>query len=254
MLSIDLNADLGEGCPYDHQLMPLISSANISCGAHAGEEDDIRSAIQLALQHNVVIGAHPSYPDRLNYGRTTLTLSPEQLQDILLQQLTWLRDLVHEEGGKLSHVKPHGALYNDAARDPTLARHIAETVRRFDGTLTLTGLAGSELIQAGLSAGLRTRGEAFVDRRYRPDGTLVPRTQPGAVIEDAKIATQQALGIIQSGRITAIDNSLISVSAQTLCIHGDTPGAVALAATLRDALIRSGINVTAPSEPGHAHQ
>lgn len=254
MLSIDLNADLGEGCPYDHQLMPLISSANISCGAHAGEEDDIRGAIQLALQHNVAIGAHPSYPDRLNYGRTTLTLSPEQLQDTLLQQLAWLQDLVHGAGGTLGHVKPHGALYNDAARDPTLARHIAETVQGFDDRLTLVGLAGSELIQAGLSVGLRTLGEAFVDRRYCPDGTLMSRSLPGAVIENARIATQQALGIVQTGQITAIDGSIISVSAQTLCIHGDTPGAVALAVTLRDTLIRSGINVTTPSKPDHAHQ
>lgn len=249
MRSIDLNADLGEGCAFDQALMPLISSANISCGAHAGSEQQIRAAVDRALQFGVVIGAHPSYPDRQNRGRKTLPLSPEQLQDSLVQQLTWLQDLVRAEGGKLNHVKPHGALYNDAATDPELARQIASIVQQFDNSLTLVGLAGSELIRAGSRAGLAVLAEAFVDRRYCPDGTLVPRALPGAIIKDAQEATQQALGIIQNGKVVGIDGSVVHVSAQTLCIHGDTPGALTFAKALRGALASDNIDVRAPARP-----
>ncbi|MEX0740230.1 MAG: 5-oxoprolinase subunit PxpA [Pseudohongiella sp.] len=250
--TIDLNADLGEGGAFDAELLALVSSANISCGAHAGEADDITSAIRLALLHDVKIGAHPSYPDRLNHGRVSQRLSVVQLQDTIRQQLTWLQDLVHSAGGELNHVKPHGALYNDAARDRHLATALAGIVHDFNKTLTLVGLAGSELVRASREAGLHTLEEAFVDRRYCSDGSLVPRTQPGSVIDDPQVAARQALDIIESGRIAAIDGSIVTVSAQTLCIHGDTPGAVAFAVTLRDALLRAGITVNDPAKPVNA--
>ena len=249
---VDLNADLGEGAACDAGLLALVSSANISCGAHAGTAKDIANAIRLALLHDVRIGAHPSYPDRLNKGRTSQQLSPALLQATLLQQLTWLQDLVQLAGGELTHVKPHGALYNDAARDPDLARALANIVHRFNNTLTLVGLAGGELVRAGREAGLQTLAEAFVDRRYCPDGSLVSRALPGAVIDDPQAAARQALDIIQTGRVTAIDGSIVAVSAQTLCIHGDTPGAVAFATALRDSQLCAGISVKAASTPDHA--
>lgn len=249
MRSIDLNADLGEGCASDQALMTLLSSANISCAAHAGDEQQIRAAVRHALQLGVMIGAHPSYPDRENFGRKTAPLDARQLQDTLLHQLSWLQDLVHTEGGTLNHVKPHGALYNDAAVNPELARHVANIVKQFNESLTLVGLAGGELIRAGKKAGLAVLCEAFVDRRYCADGTLVPRALPGAVINDVELATQQALGIVRTGRVLGFDGSLVKISAQTLCIHGDTPGAVSFAKALRDALASANISVRAPARP-----
>lgn len=230
---IDLNADLGEGGLFDQPLLTLVSSANISCGAHAGTEQTIRNAVLHALQHNVAIGAHPSYPDREHTGRRSLLMPATELRDSLMTQLEWLAELVTAAGGQLTHVKPHGALYNDAARDMTLAVLLADCVSDFNASLTLVGLAGSRLLAAGHAAGLSVCAEAFVDRRYQTDASLVPRSDPRALITDTREALSQALCLATGEAITAIDGSRLHISAQTLCIHGDTEHALDFARALR---------------------
>jgi len=244
-MQIDLNADLGEGGDFDQQLLTLVSSANISCGAHAGSATDIRAALLTAKQYGVRIGAHPSYPDRNNMGRKVMAMTAKQLQLSLLEQLTSLQNLASEVSVAIRFVKPHGALYNQAARDLTLARQIADIIRSFDDSLTLVGLAGSQLLDAGREAGLDVCAEAFVDRAYQADGNLVPRAQTGAVIEDTEQAMQQALSIITGQRVMANDGSQITISADTLCIHGDTPQALKFARTLHNRLNEAGIQIRA---------
>ncbi|MDP2285918.1 MAG: 5-oxoprolinase subunit PxpA [Pseudohongiella sp.] len=242
---IDLNADLGEGGDFDHELLTLVSSANISCGAHAGSEYDIKQAITWAIERGVVIGAHPSYPDREHWGRRSMSLSAGQLRDALMSQLQWLEQQVHNLGGALQHVKPHGALYNDAARDVHLAEQIAQCVKDFDPSLVLVGLADRALIQAGKEAGLTVAAEAFVDRRYEADGTLVPRSHALALIDDSKEALNQGLAFIQGAPIKTIDGHLISIKADTLCIHGDSAYALRFARALQTALVAQGIHIHA---------
>jgi UPF0271 protein len=232
---IDLNADLGEGMD-DAAILPFVTSANIACGLHAGGPGVMDRTVALALQHNVRIGAHPGYPDRENFGRTEMQLSPPELRALVLYQLGALDALVKARGGTIHHVKAHGALYNRAAKDSGLARIIAESVRNFRVDLILVGLAGSAQIKAALDAGLAVEGEAFADRRYLPDGTLMPRSQPGAVLHDPAEAAAQALQIVNEHAVTAADGTLIPIDAQTLCMHGDTPGAVAIARAVTRAL------------------
>jgi UPF0271 protein len=232
---IDLNADLGEGMD-DAAILPFVTSANIACGLHAGGPGVMDRTVSLALQHGVRIGAHPGYPDRENFGRTNLQLAPAELRALVLYQLGALDALVRTRGGALKHVKAHGALYNQAARDPELARNLAESVRNFRADLILVGLAGSAQIKAALDAGLAVEGEAFADRRYLPDGTLMPRSQPGAVLHDPAEAAAQALQIVHEHAVTASNGQLIPIDAQTLCLHGDTPGAVEIARAVTSAL------------------
>lgn len=238
--TIDINADLGEGDAFDRDLLMLVSSANISCGAHAGSPQDIKQAIRWALENGVVIGAHPSYPDRDHWGRRSLNLSAEQLRATLMSQLQGLETQVREIGGQLQHIKPHGALYNDAARDAQLAGRIAACVRSFDPSLILVSLAGGELLIAGERAGLRVAAEAFVDRRYQADGSLVPRSHPLALIESEEEALKQALALANHLPITAVDGSLISIKADTLCIHGDSAHALQFARAVKAALMAQG--------------
>ena len=244
-IQIDLNADLGEGSSFDRELLTLVSSANISCGAHAGTVADIRAAIDEALALGVRIGAHPSYPDREHWGRRSLLLSEDALRSTLLSQLQWLASQVEAAGGRLQHVKPHGALYNDAARDPAPATLIASCVKEFDPALSLCGLAGGAMMEAGRKAGLTILAEAFVDRRYQADASLLPRSQPQALIKDVDQAIQQALSIIQQQTVTAIDGTAVTVKADTLCIHGDSAQALLFARGLRASLRKAGI-VVAP--------
>lgn len=244
-LNIDLNADLGEGGARDGELLALVSSANISCGAHAGEETDIRSALQLAKKHGVRIGAHPSYPDRANMGRVAMTMSADQLRQSVLAQLTYLQNLAHDASAVLHFVKPHGALYNQAARDLTLARQVASAVKSFDASLTLVGLAGGQLLRAGHEIGLKTCAEAFVDRAYLADGSLLPRSCDGAVIGDTERAMQQALSIITERRVQTHDGQMIPIAADTLCLHGDTPQALVFAQALQKRLGDAGIRIRA---------
>ncbi|MDP1756341.1 MAG: 5-oxoprolinase subunit PxpA [Pseudohongiella sp.] len=242
---IDLNADLGEGGDFDRELLTLVSSANISCGAHAGSEHDIQQAIKWALECGVVIGAHPSYPDREHWGRRSMSLSAGQLRDALMSQLQWLEQQVNSLGGALQHVKPHGALYNDAARDVHLAEQVARCVKDFDPSLVLVGLADGALIQAGKNAGLTVAAEAFVDRRYQADGTLVPRPHPLALIDDTQEALNQGLAFIHASPINTLDDHLISIKADTLCIHGDSAHALRFARAMQTALVAQGIHIQA---------
>ena len=244
-MSIDLNCDLGEGASHDAELMPLVSSANIACGAHAGDEETMRRTIALALRHGVAIGAHPGYADRENFGRTEQNLPPAAVGELVRGQLIALQRLAAEQGAALTHVKPHGALYNQAARDPALADAIAAAVAEVDPSLVLFGLAGSHSLAAAEARGLATASEVFADRTYRPDGSLTPRTQPGALIDNAAAACAQALRLARDGLVRTTDGREIPLRADTVCLHGDGPHAVAFALCLRNALASAGIEVRA---------
>jgi UPF0271 protein len=240
---LDLNCDLGEGAGQDALLMPLISSANIACGAHAGDEATMRATVALAKASRVSIGAHPGYDDRENFGRTEMVLRPQDFFELVTRQIMTLKRITDEEGVALTHVKPHGALYNLSARDAVTARAIAEAVRTASQELVLYGLAGSESIRAGQAAGLQVANEVFADRLYLPDGSLAPRLQPGSMhtAEEAMIA--QVIAMVERGMVQAQDGSLIAVKADTLCLHGDGPQAVSFAKTIRKVLIETGVEV-----------
>ncbi|WP_152083891.1 5-oxoprolinase subunit PxpA [Enterobacter oligotrophicus] len=245
MVKIDLNADLGEGGSADAELMTLVSSVNIACGFHAGDAQTMLVSVQNAIKYGVAIGAHPSFPDRENFGRTAMDLPPETVYAQTLYQTGALEAIVRSQQGVLRHVKPHGMLYNQAAKDPVLADAIARAVRDCNPQLILVGLAGSELIRAGERLGLATRQEAFADRGYQPDGSLVPRTQPGALITDEEKALAQTLEMVRSGQVTATDGTLAQVQADTVCLHGDGEHALQFARRLRAAFTEQGILVSA---------
>lgn len=245
MMNIDLNADLGEGCASDAALLQLVSSANIACGFHAGDAQTMLASVREALKNGVAIGAHPSFPDRENFGRTAMTLPPETVYAQTLYQIGALAAIARAEGGVMRHVKPHGMLYNQAAKDPQLADAIARAVHACYPSLILVGLAGSELIRAGEHYGLTTRQEVFADRGYQADGSLVPRTQPGALVEDEEHALAQTLGMVESGRVKSITGEWANVVAQTVCIHGDGEHALAFARRLRAAFEERSIRIMA---------
>ncbi|EAT6358399.1 TPA: 5-oxoprolinase subunit PxpA [Salmonella enterica subsp. enterica serovar Chester] len=226
-MNIDLNADLGEGCASDSELLTLVSSANIACGFHAGDAQTMLTCVREALKNGVAIGAHPSFPDRDNFGRTAMALPPETVYAQTLYQIGALGAIVQAQGGVMRHVKPHGMLYNQAAKDPHLAQAIAKAVHDYDPSLILVGLAGSELIRAG--------------ERYR----LVPRTQPGALIHDEEQALAQTLDMVQAGRVKSVTGVWTTVTAQTVCIHGDGEYALAFARRLRAAFNARNIHVIA---------
>ena len=244
-LRIDLNADVGEGIGRDPELIPLVSSANVACGVHAGDAASMAAAVRLARAHGVAVGAHPSYPDRAGFGRREMPLSPEEVEACVAAQVVALRDIAAAEGVALRHVKPHGALYNVAARDSATAGAIVRAVAGLDSRLVLFGLAGSVLIEAGRRAGLQTAAEAFADRGYLADATLAPREMPGAVLHEAAIVVPRAVAMIRDRSVVAVDGSRIRLDAETLCVHGDTPDAVSLASRLRQALAAAGISVRA---------
>lgn len=244
-MNIDLNADLGEGCASDAALLQLVSSANIACGFHAGDAQTMLASVREALKNGVAIGAHPSFPDRENFGRTAMTLPPETVYAQTLYQIGALAAIARAEGCVMRHVKPHGMLYNQAAKDPLLADAIARAVHACDPSLILVGLAGSELIRAGEHYGLTTRQEVFADRGYQADGSLVPRTQPGALVEDEEHALAQTLGMVESGRVKSITGEWANVVAQTVCIHGDGEHALAFARRLRAAFEERSIRIMA---------
>jgi len=232
MLQIDINCDLGEGYPDDKLLMPFISSVNIACGAHAGDEELMRSTASLALQHNLHIGAHPGFADRLNFGRAEQQLSDEQLYDLLTQQIYCMKKITDELGTSLHHVKPHGALYNMSAKNSAIADTIARAVRDVDAQLCLYGLSGSCSIAAATAAGLTTWQEAFADRRYDDAGQLLSRTHPAALIKETAFSCHQVLLMMTEQKAISVSGKMVPVKADTICIHGDAPGAAALAATL----------------------
>jgi UPF0271 protein len=253
MKDIDLNCDLGESFGAwrmgdDASLLPLISSANVACGFHGGDPQVMARTVALAMQHNVAIGAHVSLPDLQGFGRREMHVSTDEVHAITLYQIGALHAFVQAAGTRLTHVKPHGALYNMAARDRALADAIARAVHQFDPRLLLVGLAGSALLDAGKHFGLPVIAEAFADRRYRADGMLQPRSEDGAVINDISAATAQALGIVRDGAVHTTDGARIELRADTLCLHGDGAHAVALARELRAALEEAGVRIAAPSD------
>ncbi|SPR96010.1 5-oxoprolinase subunit PxpA [Cupriavidus taiwanensis] len=244
-MQIDLNADLGEGCGNDEALLALISSANIACGWHAGDAATMVQTVKWALAHGVAIGAHPSYPDRENFGRTEMQRDPEHVYADVLYQIGALDAIVRAQGGVLHHVKPHGALYNQAVRDPALARAIVRAVRDFNPDLVFFGLAGSQMIDVAKEAGLRVKQEVFADRGYNPDGTLVKRGTPGALHEDEEVALDQTLTMVREQRVRAIDGTWVPIQAETVCLHGDGAHALAFARRIRERLGAEGIAIRA---------
>ena len=219
--------------------MPLVTSASIACGGHAGDAATMRAAVALAHLHGVAVGAHPGFADREHFGRRELRLSAEEIRRLVTSQIGALAALT-----PLRHVKPHGGLYNLAARDPGVARAVAEAVKEFDPSLVLFGLAGGELLRAGQVAGLRVAGEVFADRAYSPDGSLVPRGTPGALLGIGP-AVAQVLALVGTGKVRATDGSEVAVQTDTVCVHGDGPEAVELARALRDALMAAGVELRA---------
>ncbi len=242
---VDLNADLGEGCANDEALLQLVSSANIACGFHAGDAQTMRQSVRWAVRYGVAIGAHPSFPDRENFGRTRMQLPAETVYAQVVYQLGALAAIARAEGGVMVHVKPHGMLYNQAAVDPVLADAIARAVLAVDPALRLVGLAGSELIRAGKHLGLTTRQEVFADRGYQADGTLIPRGQPGALIANDEQALEQTLEMVRHHRVRTIEGSWAAVQAETICLHGDGEHALAYARKLRESFTLHKIGVSA---------
>ena len=246
--AIDLNCDMGEGMDADAELFPFISSCNIACGAHAGDEDIMRRTVAFALEHGVAVGAHPSYPDRENFGRIDIlgkTLRLAELEGILLEQLQQLQDICRAAGTRMRHVKPHGALYNRAAKDAVVASAITRTIAEFDPSLLLFGLSGSAMRRAADAAGIRFVSEVFADRTYQPDGSLTPRSQPDALIDDPRQAVEQVLRMTKQGNVMTFLGP-VSISVETICLHGDGPHAVQFAGLIREALDAEGIRVAAP--------
>lgn len=246
MRSLDFNCDLGEGCGQDAAIVPHISSASIACGAHAGDEATMRAAIASCLAHGVAIGAHPSFEDREHFGRRELALAPGEIRALVARQVDLLASACAEAGARLHHVKPHGALYNLAARDAGVAAAIADAVREADAGLVLYGLANSELTAAGEAAGLRVAHEVFAERAYDADGRLAARGTPGAVIEGFDDALAQVRGFVREGSVVARDGTRLPIRADTLCLHGDRADAAEFARGLRSALEAEGVAIRAP--------
>lgn len=240
---IDLNADLGEGAGTDSALLHVITSANVACGGHAGDPASMDRIVRLAVTRGVAIGAHPSFPDRPGFGRRATTMAPVELDETLTSQVRALREVAQRHEVSLQHVKAHGALYNLAATDAHLAALIGESMRGVDPGVIIVALAGSVMADVLERMGLRVAREAFVDRGYTAAGTLVPRDQPQALITDPARAAATAVRLVREGVVTAVDGSEVHVEADTLCIHGDTPNAVALARAVRRALEEAGITV-----------
>ena len=249
--SIDLNCDTGEGCGSDESILPYVSSINIACGYHAGDSATMGKTVRLGMDYGVAIGAHPGLPDRANFGRREMPVSPREVYELVLAQIRSLAEIANAAGAAVTHLKPHGALYNMAAKDQALAAAIAEATRDFDSACILVGLAGSELIQAGKSAGLTTAGEAFADRTYQADGSLTPRTQPGALIHDPQLAAERVVKMVLRSSVTSQQGTEIPLSADTICIHGDSPGAAQLAKTIRERLAQQGIEAQPFTRKSH---
>lgn len=242
MKRIDLNCDLGEGAGHDAELMPLITSANIACGAHAGNLETMIETVELAAKHRVNIGAHPGYFDLHNFGRTERAITGPEAARLVLWQVEQLFEVA---GAKMKHVKLHGALYNQVSRDPHLADSVTADLSRLWPNLVVYALAGSALARAARSRGLRVAEEVFADRSYRRDGSLTSRTEPGAVLADEDAAAKHVLHLVEKGTVRATDGTEVKVAADTVCVHGDTPNAVAFAKRLRKELAGAGVAVRA---------
>jgi UPF0271 protein len=248
---LDLNADVGEGEPKsDDVLLQFVTSANVACGLHAGGPHSMRATVALAVSQGVVVGAHPGFDDREGFGRRPMHLSADAIKELLLYQIGALDAIARSEGATLRHVKPHGALYNQAETDDALAVAIITAIRAFDPNLRLVGRAGSAMAHGAASLGHPFTSEAFADRRYRPDGSLLPRSQPGAVLSEPEDVARQVRSLVTHGEVVASDGSRVPIAFETLCLHGDTPGSAALAARIRLELGQLGVSVSAPRSLG----
>ncbi|MCC7170498.1 MAG: LamB/YcsF family protein [Planctomycetes bacterium] len=242
MKSIDLNADVGEGFD-DAPLLPFVSSVNIACGAHAGDDATMRRTIDLALPHRIAIGAHPGWDDPEQFGRRELAMPLLELRSSVRAQIERLAAHVARAGGALHHVKPHGALYNQASIDARLARAIVDGVRDVDARLVLVGRSGSALLTVGATAGLRVASEVFADRQLEDDGTLTPRSIPGACIDDPHFAAARVLRMVETGTVASRTGAIVSVRADSVCLHGDRPDAAAFARHVKAALEAGGLRI-----------
>jgi UPF0271 protein len=242
-VNIDLNADLGEGCGNDEALLDSVSSINVACGWHAGSADDMMALVRAALRRDIAIGAHPGFADRANFGRREMKLPLSSIRAGLLYQIGALDAMVRAEGGELAHVKAHGALYNQAARDPELAQCMVRAIRDFNPQLKVIGLAGSLFIQAARAEGLSALEEGFADRGYTGDGHLVERGTPGAHIEDAGAMLAQVLSMVKNGTVRSRDGAVCQLHVDTICLHGDAPHALEFARAIRARLRQEGIDV-----------
>ena len=240
-MKIDINCDMGENIGNDEDIMPFITSANIACGFHAGDENAMRGTVRLARRYGAAVGAHPSWKDREGFGRNEMFLPLDEVEALILEQVSALTRIAKTEGVELHHVKPHGALYNQAAKDRALANAIASAVKRVSVDLVLVGLAGSRLVEAGLEVGLKVANEGFPDRNYNPDGTLVSRKQPHALIESPEEIAAHAIELVENG----IDFSCRRVNVATLCLHGDHPRAADNARVVHEALKKFGVEIAA---------
>ncbi|GAC1416593.1 MAG: 5-oxoprolinase subunit PxpA [Flavisolibacter sp.] len=247
MFQCDINCDLGEGFPSDEAVMPFITSANIACGYHAGNEIIMHQTLLLCQKYNVAIGAHPSYRDRENFGRLELDLSAKDLYDLLTKQILDLKKIADGHGSRLHHVKPHGALYNLAAKDESTAKVVAQAIKDLDEHLILYGLSGSILLREALAIGLKTASEGFADRSYQNDGSLTPRGQVGAIISDEKQSMYQVLQMIKEGSVTSLSGKVIPITVQTICLHGDGTHTYAFAKKIRQTLEQNNIAIKAVS-------
>lgn len=244
-MRIDLNADVGEECGDDAALIPLLTSANVACGAHAGDAAVMQRTVELCLKHGVRIGAHVSYPDREHFGRRYMALSPAELETCALGQLRALDAVTHAAGTRITYLKAHGALYNRMADDAAVADAVLAALMAFDPDLKLLTLPGSIAMDRARSAGIEAVGEAFADRAYRDDARLQPRGESGAVIDDAAQVAARGLRLVREGTLESVSGKSVPIEARSLCVHGDTPGAVRLARTLRTALERAGVELRA---------
>jgi len=244
---LDLNADVGEGDPdADAALLRLVSSANIACGLHAGDPHTMRTTVALAVSQGVAVGAHPGYNDREGFGRRPQQLTADEIRDLLVYQLGALDTIARAAGATLRHVKPHGALYNQAETDGVIAVAMIAALRVFDPNLRLVGRAESAMARAAAAAGHPFTPEAFADRRYRADGSLLPRSERGAVLTDPEEVADQVRSLVTQGEVVASDGSHLPVAFETVCLHGDTPGSPGLAARVRQVLAALGVTVSAP--------
>jgi UPF0271 protein len=245
---IDFNCDMGEGMNSDAIIMPFISSVNIACGYHAGDEDTMRRTVELALSYGVAIGAHPSFPDRENFGRVDMLeeMIPGRLAEIIIQQLDSMQNICKEYGVRLHHVKPHGALYNRAARDPAVSAIICRIVHSADPSFIVYGLSGSVMETNARGLGLRYANEVFADRTYQEDGHLTSRSEPDALITDPALAVLQVLRIIRNGKVVATTGREIPLAAETVCLHGDRPHAAEFARAIHEEIRVQGIGIQAP--------
>ncbi|QKF07823.1 LamB/YcsF family protein [Berryella wangjianweii] len=248
MHTVDLNCDIGESfgayaMGLDARVIPLASSVNVACGMHAGDPLVMERTVALAAEASVAVGAHPGYPDLQGFGRRDMALSPREVRAFTLYQIGALAAFCQAQGVALRHVKPHGQLYNRAARDRACADAIADAVRSFDSKLVLVGLAGGQLIEAGRAAGLRTASEFFADRNYTQHGTLVPRTQPNAVLTDETAAAKRVVQAVREGWVESVEGARVPVAADTICTHGDNEHALAFVRLLRQELSAAGVEV-----------